>query len=426
MSQTRSDKPYAHSRQAYLLGILNGVLFNIGVAFVDPSTVLPVFVARISHSDMAVGLVSAIANGGWFLPQLYGASHVQSRPYKRPMYVFTTCLRVAGWMLAIPITYFFAPSYPLPALAAFMCCYSLDAFGGGLAGPAFLDIVAKTVSPTRLGAFFANRAVWGGLGAIGAAMLVRVILGLKGPEFPYNYCLLFVLAFAMFLPGWLLFMQIKEPPGRVSPDQSLLAFLRSAPDIIRLNRDYRLLLIARLLLGTVGIAFPFYIIYCRRELGVPESAVGTYLALQMAGLVVANPIWAYLSDRRGPRSLVIASTATALAYLVVAAVAALFPHATWFGRAAFGVVFFLLAAAGSGSFIGCTNYLLAIAPEEQRPLYIGVQNTLFAVTTFLPLLGGALLRFGSFELLFGLAAAFGVAGMITVLRLPPAEARQQD
>jgi MFS family permease len=215
-------------------------------------------------------------------------------------------------------------------------------------------------------------------------------------------------------------MQIKEPPGRVGEDQSLMSFLRSAPDVIRLNHDYRLLLIARLFLGAVGVAIPFYIIYCQRVLGAPDSAVGTYLALQMAGSVVANPFWALLNDRRGPRSLVVASTVAAVFYAVAAALASFFPHATWFGRASFGVVFFLLAAAGSGGFIGCMNYLLALAPEEQRPLYIGVQNTLFAVTTFLPLLGGVLLKFGSFQVVFGLAAAFGVAGLITVLRLPPA------
>jgi MFS family permease len=418
MAQSVAQKPYPHARQAYRLGIANGVLFNIGVAFVDPGTVLPVFVARVSQSDLAVGLLSAIANGGWFLPQLLGASYVQSRPYKRPMYVFTTCLRVGAWVLAVPLTFFLAQSHPVAALAGFLLCYSLDAFGGGLAGPAFLDIVAKTVAPNRLGAFFANRAFWGGLGAIAAAMIVRVILSERGPQFPANYCALFALALVMFLPGWFAFMMIKEPAGRVTEAQPLITFLRGAPDVIRLNREYRLLLIARLLLGAVSLAFPFFIIYCRRQLGIPESAVGTYLAIQMAGSVVANPFWAHLNDRRGPRSLVVASTAIAVAYPVISLIAALAPHAIWFGRVAFGLVFFLLAAAGSGGFIGCTNYLLAIAPEEQRPLYLGVQNTLFAVTTFLPVLGGVLLRFGSFQLLFGLAAAFAVAAMVTVLKLP--------
>ena len=223
MSQTTSRKPYTHARQAYILGILNGVLFNTGVAFVDPSTVLPVFIARVSHSDLAVGLVAAISTGGWFLPQLYGASHVQSRPYKRPMYVATTWLRVSAWVVAIPVTFFVAPSYPMPALIAFMCCYSMDAFGGGLAGPAFLDIVAKTVSPRRLGAFFANRAFWGGLCAIGAGMLVSVILGPGGPRYPYNYCLLFSLGFH------LLIVLVEEPVLRQTFGAAYEQYCRSVP-----------------------------------------------------------------------------------------------------------------------------------------------------------------------------------------------------
>ncbi len=418
MSQITRPKPYPHARQAYRLGILNGVLFNIGVAFVDPGTVLPVFIATVSKSDVAVGLVSAIASGGWSLPQLLGARYIQHQPLKRPMYVLTTCLRIAAWVIVLPITYFLAGPLPALALAGFILCYALDAFSGGMAGPAFLDIVAKTVSPNRLGAFFANRVFWGGVGAIGAGMLVRVILSDRGPSFPANYTLLFALALAMFVPGWIAFMRIKEPPGKAAEAQSLREFLRGAPAIIRQNREYRLLLIGRMLLGAMVLAFPFYIIYCRRELGVPDSAVGTYLSIQMAGAVVSNPLWALLSDRRGPRALIIATTVAAVIYSAISLAATFIPHSPWLGRAAFGAVFFLLSASGSGGWIGCTNYLLAIAPEEQRPIYIGVQNTFFAITMFLPMLGGAVLRFGSFHLLFGIATAFAVAGMVVVLKLP--------
>lgn len=418
MPESTPQRPYAHRRQAYRLGILNGVLFNTGTAFVDPGTVLPVFIATISKSDLAVGLVAAIANGGWSLPQLIGASYIQHQPLKRPMYVLTTCLRIGAWVVVVPITYFLAGPLPTLALIGFILCYALDAFAGGLAGPAFLDIVAKTVSPTRLGAFFANRVFWGGVGAIGAGVLVRHILSDRGPSFPANYALLFALALAMFVPGWIAFTKIKEPPGEAAEAQSLRQFLRGAPDIIRQNRAYRLLLIGRMLLGAMVLAFPFYIIYCRRELGLPDSAVGTYLSIQMAGAVVANPLWALLSDRRGPRALILATTVAAVGYALISLVVTFFPHPLWLGRASFGAVFFLLAASGSGGWIGCTNYLLGIAPEAQRPIYIGVQNTFFAITMFLPMLGGAVLRFGSFHLLFGLSAAFALAGLVVMLRLP--------
>ena len=88
-------------------------------------------------------------------------------------------------------------------------------------------------------------------------------------------------------------------------------------------------------------------------------------------------------------------------------------------RVAFGLVFFGLGATGGGSFIGFTNYLFAIAPEERRTLYIGLLNTLFAVTMFLPIVGGLLVKYASFQLLFAVATAFSLAGTYAVFRLPP-------
>jgi len=413
-----------HARQAYRLGIANGVLFSIGLGFVDPATVLPAFMNRLGQSELVVGLVTAIATGGWFLPQIIGASHVSSRPYKRPAYIQAALLRFFSGSALILVTYLLVPRKTELTLLLFLAFFALDAFSGGLSGPAFLDIVAKTVAPTRLGGFFAHRIFWGSLGAIGSGMVVRAILGPGWPAFPSDYALLFGLALAFYVPCWLAFLAIKEPPSEVTDPQPLLAFLRAAPALVTENREYRLLVMSRWLLGAVGIAFPFYTIFGQRALALPESVVGTYLALQMCGAMAATPLWALLNDRRGPRALVLGAAAATFVYSALAFSASLAPHSGWFGPAALGLVFFLLAAAGSAAFVGCTSYLFTIAPEARRPLYIGVQNTLFAITTFLPLLGGLVLRFGSFQLLFALATAFGAAGVATAIKLPAQPRRE--
>jgi len=412
--------------RAYWLGVFNGIVFNIGSAFVDPATVLPSFVSRLTDSAVAVGLISAIGLGGWYLPQLFAASYAQPRPYKRPLYILATLLRAIGWAIAIPLVYLFGGSQPALALLAFFLGYSLFTFAGGLGGIAFLDMIAKTVAPNRLGSFFGNRLFWGALGGIGAGFLVRTILASDKFSFPANYCLLMGLGLASFVPGWIAFLLVKEPPGRPGKAQSLLDFVRSTPGVIRRHRDYRLLVVSRLLLGATGIALPFYILYCRRVLQMPEAVVGTYLSIQMAGNVFAIPLWAYLNDRKGPRSLLIVVAAVSLAIPTIAFLAALFPHAPEFGRLAFAAVFFGLAAAAAGGFMASTNYLLAIAPEEQRPLYIGVLNTLFAITTFLPMLGGLIVKFGSFLILFALAAMLGLAGAVAALRLPRPQSQLSD
>jgi len=406
-------------QRAYRFGIANGVLFAIGVAFIDPVTVLPALVSRLTTSEVAVGCVSALGMSGWFLPQLFAANYLQSRPYKRPLYIFAAILRTVGLLSVIPLLYFLAPARPVVALVAFFTAYMCYSLAGGLSGPAFLDIVAKTVPADRLGAFFGHRQFWGGLGAIGSGVLVRVVLASDALAFPNNYVLLFLGALIVFGPGWILFGSIHEPPGRVAEDRKpLLRFLRSAPGTVRRHREFRLLLASRLLSGGAGIALPFYIIYARQVLGVPESAIGTYISIQMAGSVMLVPLWTYLNDRRGPRQLLVAVVGLYCTISGIALIASLFPQAVTFGRFALMAVFFPLAAIAAGSFMGYTNYLFAIAPEEERTLYIGIQNTLFALTSFSPLLGGVIVAMASFTALFGIATAFSVAGLLATLRLP--------
>jgi MFS family permease len=420
------EKTYTNRRgngrdavRTYRLGIANGIFFALGAAFVDPTTVLPSLVSRLTTSEVLIGGVSTIGMTGWFLPQLLAANYLQARPYKKPLYIFAAVFRFLGLFAVIPVLYFLAPHQPTIALLAFFTAYTCYALAGGTSGPALLDIVAKTIPPIKHGAFFGHRQFWGGLGAIGCGLLVRGILGSDRLDFPNDYVLLFACGLVFLTPGWIAFASVREPPGRVTDDpKPLLPFLFSAPAAVREHREFRLLLTSRLLNGAVGIALPFYVIYARRVLDIPESTIGTYVSLQMAGSVALVPLWAFLNDRRGPRALLIAVAALYLGAVSLAFVTSLLPQFLGFGRLALMGVFFSLAAIAAGGFMGYTNYLFAIAPEEQRTLYIGLQNTLFAVTSLLPLLGGVIVAATSFSVLFGLAAAFGLAGVAAATRLP--------
>ncbi len=413
-SFTREDE-----RRAYWFGIVNGICFMMGIALIDPLTVLPALVSRLTHSEVLIGAVSTLGLSGWFLPQILAANYLQSRPHKRPLYVFAAGLRALGIVAVVAILLCLAKTRPAAALVAFFCAYACYSLAGGLSGPAFLDIVAKTIPETRLGVFFGHRHFWGGLGAIACGAAVRTTLAADTLVFPYDYALLFAGALLLLGPGWILFSMIREPRGLVVEDpKPLLRFLMSAPGVAAGHPEFRMLLVSRMLSGAVGVALPFYIIYARRVLSVPEATIGTYISVQMAGSVALVPLWAYLNDRRGPRSLLVAVIALYLAAAGTAFTVSLFPHALAFGRAAFVGVFFPLAAISSGSFMGYTNYLFAVAPDERRTLYIGIQNTLFAVTGFLPLLGGVLIAATSFSLLFGLATALCAGALGATMRLP--------
>ena len=47
-------------RYNYVVGVIQGTIFMFGVAFMDPTTVIPVFVKHFTSSDFLVGLASSI------------------------------------------------------------------------------------------------------------------------------------------------------------------------------------------------------------------------------------------------------------------------------------------------------------------------------------------------------------------------------
>lgn len=407
------------TRVAYFLGVFNGVLFAMGSAFADPSTVLPAFVSRLTDSEAAVGLIPAIGMGGWYLPQLVAASWVQAWPRKRRLYRLATVLRASGWFGVIATVLLLGSRHPGLVLVCFLVGYSLSSFSGGLSGVAFLEVVAKTVAPNRLGSFFGHRQFWGGLGGAACGLLVRQILASQRLPFPTNYAVLFAIAAGCFIPAWIAFCCVKEPAGPVEEARPFFESLRRAPACIHEDATFRRLLWGRMLLGAAGIALPFYIVYCRRWLQVPEATVGTYLSAQMVGSMLAVPIWARLNDRSGPHRLLSMVAGLSLLVPFIALLTSLLPLGAMGSQAAFGAVFFGLGATTGGSFIGFTNYLFAIAPEERRTVYTGTLNSCFALTAFLPMLGALVLEYASFRILFAMATALSVAGALAVWGLRP-------
>src|SRR5262249_50484688 len=53
----------------FRLGVANGALFLAGDGLIDPSTVIPVFMSRLTSASALIGFASSLADLGWFLPQ---------------------------------------------------------------------------------------------------------------------------------------------------------------------------------------------------------------------------------------------------------------------------------------------------------------------------------------------------------------------
>ena len=408
-----------HFKRNYLLGIANGILFNIAFTFISGSTILPAFLSRLTTSSFLIGTVASLEEIGWLLPQHFVAGFVQSRKRKKPVYMVMAIFRSLVFSL-LALSVFLLADRQSHLVIVFFILFCLFAVSGGIAGVAFLDIVGKTIPANKRGSFYGWRiSVGGALSFLASLTVIRIVL--KSFSFPHNYGTLFVINFFIIVAALTAFCLIKEPPSlMITKRNSLFEHLRRGFEILRQDINYRRLLIFRWLVSSFYMGFPFYILFAMKRFGVSESTVGVFLAVQMFGVVTSTLLWGWLSNNASIRiALQLTAVVTILPPTLV-----LISTVVQIPLVLYGVIFFFLGAFYSGIRTGYQSFLLAIAPEKERPTYVGMMNTFIAPTLLFSGIGGLILDVTSFPILFVLVLLLGLGAFLASLKLKEPQPEQ--
>lgn len=393
---------------------MNGALFGFVDNFISPYLVVSLFVNSLGGSNFLVGLLPAIYNGGWFLPQFLISHRLQVMPRKKDLYNLMSVVRVTAWSLLVLATFLIGTSNPVLLLAIFFILYTIYSLAGGVGGASFMDIVAKTIPPARRGTFFGRRDLAGSLCAIGASYLIGILLNPDlAPSFPFNFGVVYLIAGVAITLGLGAFLFVVEPADTsVSGRVTFTSQLRSAGRIFHEHEVYRRYLLTRIAIASADIATPFYAIYATRVLGVAPEFVGVYLALTTGSSLITNPLLSRVCDRRGNRVLLVGVALGMLAMPLIALAFGFAAPGPGLGLP-FGVLFIILGMARTGGNIVLPSALLNIAPAQERPLYIGFTNTVLGIATFIPIVGGILLDLAGFRFIWLLTATIAaVAGWL--------------
>ncbi|OPX23598.1 MAG: hypothetical protein B1H02_04795 [Candidatus Latescibacteria bacterium 4484_107] len=384
-----------HIRFNFAMGLIHGILFQTGMAFSAPMSVLPVFLSHFTGSLTMIGVFSALMNVGGVLPQLFVAHRLESKPRKKPVLVVAIWVRAAAWAILGLLTYFCVECNTLIILVALLVLLFTFSFAGGVAGIPFTDIWGKALPAMLRGRFFGYRQLFGGLMAIGAGYVVKQILGDPSLSFPRNYAFLFLLSFVFIAVSYIALSSVREPEGEVhAQPRRLSVFLKQSVRILWEDRNFGWFMLTQLAMGFSALAMPFYVLYGKDKLGMAAEQVGILVGAQIAGAIVSNLIWAPLSDRVGNRIVCILTAATA----VMIPLSALLSSTV--GWTLLIVVFVLIGVSTSGAGIGFTNYLLEIAPGPLRPAYIALRGTLAGGMFVMPILGGLIVDVYSYPAAF--------------------------
>jgi MFS family permease len=283
---------------------------------------------------------------------------------------------------------------------------------------AWFDMLARAIPLKRRGRLLGIAQVIGGLAGLGAGIAITLILDSPRFPFPANYALIFTLAGLAFTPSAIALALLRET-GTVDAKANRKEWGQNGWLVpLRLDPVFRRLLASQVLVGMVSLATPFYVVHATDMLKLPEAVVGNFVAAQQVAGMVAGALLGLMSDRRGPAATIRIGSAITMAGPLFALVAHLADGGLLIR--AYPLVYVALGVYYSSNMLGFYNYLLEIAPDDMRPSYIGLGNTIMGIVTLSPTLGGWLLEATSYTALFAVTVALVLVGFLIALRLGPA------
>lgn len=378
-------------KRNFLLLAFDTAFFTFSTSLLSHDTVLPGFLSYLTENPILIGLIPAIFNLGYFLPQIISSFLTQNTPKRKGYILFIAIAERVGILMIAATAQMTGVFSNNVAVALFLLSFTVYASTFGLIMPAYSDFISKAIYKNRGIYYGVNLALSGFIG-FAASIATTRILALNG--FPLNYRLLFWISFAASFISPILIANLKEVEFPVQPvKKTVRTFIHHIIELIKGNRNLRRYVIARQLIGLAAMGFSFYAVYSLKTYNLPISILGVYSMVIIIAQSLSGMLWGYIGDRFGYKIPMVISTIL----ILIQGLIALFVHhpiGSMIISATMGLVY-------SAMYICHANIIFEIAPPEETSLFIGLSNSLIApIIGTAPILAGAIIEGFGYDQLF--------------------------
>lgn len=395
-----------HKRN-YCAFLWHAAFLALATAFTDINTVLPSLVVKAGGGTVLIGLLTAIMVGTPILGQLLFASYLHLKPRKKGFLLLGIKLRIIA-LAAVAGALAWAEALPgnMTITIVFLLMF-VFASAGTFASVSYTDILGKSLLTEQRNSFFVNRQVITSLALLASAPASRWVLARV--DYPGNYVWMFGMAAMLLLVASFGFWAVSEPEVEPSDDTlSFSAVFRAIPRHLREDLQLRRYILLVNLSGFGLTLMPFYVAYASHHYGLTGEQVGTYLLVQIVGMVLSNILWAKLVDRFGFRGVIRACIICGALLPILTLVLAGTPLPL------FLVVFFLMGMSLSARKIAFSGRLIEITTDTNRALYQGIVGATSLTTALFPLVAGSLiLTLGYTPVFLGVSVLVACAWTVT-------------
>ena len=400
--------------------VLNGLFFPTAARVLSTGLVLTWFISDLTPSAFWVGLLVPVQQGLALVPQPVFAEWIAAKPRRAPYYAGQALLRTFVWAALGLAVWSLGSEHASILLALFFLVFAVDATCGGFGNIAFNDALASVIPQGLRGRVRGWRGVFGSVAASIAGLLIRYYFSARSEVAAFGT--LFVAAGVLYALGGLVFALIDEPEKeRASTTRPRLADLfRRMREMLR-RVAFRRFVIAQALLIPLTQGLPFFTLFAKRAFGLELKTLGLLILVDAITPIVGNFVWGRLADARGNRWVMFAAALFGVLALVCGGVLYAIRGQGWSGAfvlLSFAVLVFASGTATIGIDLATKNYVLDLAPNAaERPIYIGVNDTLVGLPTILLIGTGFVIDTLGFAPVFTGIGALALGGALVARRL---------
>ncbi len=380
----------------YIMNVFDGGFFGMGVGFASFASVIPLFFSTMTDSAILIGLIPAIHNIGWQLPQLVMANRISRLQHYKPLTLFLTIQERLPYLGLGILAYFLGRIGDQTGLFIGFLLLIWQGLGAGLTANPWLNLIGRVIPGIYRATFFGVQSAASNLLASISAIAAGYMLA-RFPE-PLNFAACFASASVCMVVSWFFIAQTREPYRSVEEIPQLeQPFWQNVLSILRRDVNFRWFLVSRWLSQFGMMAGAFYTVYAVRYLGMSKMTTGILTSVLLVTQVLANPVLGWIADRWSRKQvLALGLLANGLSGLL----AFLAPSLNWF----YPVI--ILFGIGNTAYWTIGMALsMEFGTEAERPTYIGMSSTLVAPATIAaPLVGGLLADTAGYQIAFFVSA----------------------
>jgi MFS family permease len=402
------DAPTLHHN--IRLHIMDGLLFGFAMSFVSVSTIMPVFIQQVGGNAVAIGSVPVLWTIGVNLPQAVFVRFSHTGGQSMPAMLRYGALH-RFFFLAIAIFTFIAAGRLSAALmtGSLLILIFLAAMAGSLAQPPWFQVFTKTTPVKIRGRLIALRqTLSSGLGILGGSIVTLILATVA---VPYNFGILFVIAFAFAMASYAYLRHLREPGAIKEEPVQHKGVVLHVRTMLASNRAIRDFVIVDALTLMSMTAAAFYAVYAIEKFHLSASYAGTFTALVMCSMVLGNIAFGFIGDHFGHHLNLMILAACSAAASLIALIAG--------NILIYGFVFFFMACTMSLQGISRLSFVAELCSEADRPIFIALVNTITAPSVIVGIVAGALARWFGFSIVFGLSAVLALAALAWLYKYVP-------